>query len=108
MMNPCEGCKHLAIVNAASGAGICKHLIEHPAAGCPEYEPKEGEKMNDMQLQMILTPKQYRYFKAYNDENLTMVDIAERFGVNQPTVSRTLKKAKIRIMHYMKEGAADE
>lgn len=106
MLNPCEGCIHLVIANARTGEGFCKKLLDM-AAGCPEYRGKEGEIMNDMQLQLILTPKQYQYFKAYNVEKLTMTEIAEKYAVNQPTVSRTLKKAKIRIMNYMKEGAKE-
>lgn len=105
-MNPCEGCVHLVIANAGTGEGFCMKLLDQ-TAGCPNYRGKEGEIMNDMQLKLILTPKQYSYFKAYNEEKLTMTEIAERFSVNQPTVSRTLKKAKIRIMNYMEEGAEE-
>lgn len=49
-----------------------------------------------------LTPVQKQYFTAYYLEGLTMDEIAEMFGVNKSTVSRTISRAKNRLFRYLK------
>lgn len=49
-----------------------------------------------------MTPKQRKYFLAYYFEGLTMREIAEQAGCEKSTVSRTIKRAKQRILRVFK------
>ncbi len=51
-------------------------------------------------LQM-LTEKQRMYLLAYYSENLTMDQLADRFGVNKSTISRSVQRAKKNLRDYL-------
>ena len=46
---------------------------------------------------MYLTAKQLAIFARKHEDNMPQKDIAEEFGVSESSVSRTLKRAMIRI-----------
>lgn len=48
-----------------------------------------------------LTQTQKCYIMLYYKERLTMKEIAQRYGVTTPTVSRTIKRASARIYKVM-------
>ena len=48
-----------------------------------------------------LTETQKLYMQAYYEDHLTMAKIAERYGVDLTTVSRTLKRARNRLRHIL-------
>ena len=50
----------------------------------------------------VLTPTQRRYLEAYYQQRRTMRQIAESNGVNIATVSRTLKRARVRLRAVLK------
>lgn len=51
-------------------------------------------------LQM-LPEKQRMYLLAYYSENLTMDQLADRFGVNKSTISRSVQRAKKKLRDYL-------
>lgn len=51
-------------------------------------------------LQMLLE-KQRMYLLAYYSENLTMDQLADRFGVNKSTISRSVQRAKKKLRDYL-------
>ncbi len=48
-----------------------------------------------------LTPTQREYCLAYYEDRLTMKQIAERFDVDESTVSRTLRRARRRLYRLL-------
>ena len=48
-----------------------------------------------------LTPKQRLYMHCYYVRAMTMQQIAEEYGVNPGTVSRTLRRAKERLQRVL-------
>ena len=48
-----------------------------------------------------LTEKQRMYLLAYYSERLTMDQLAERFGVNKSTVSRSIQRGKKKLQDYL-------
>lgn len=48
-----------------------------------------------------LTPRQREMLHLYYYEQLNMVQIAARLGVNKSTVSRTLCRARLRLHHIL-------
>lgn len=48
-----------------------------------------------------LPEKQQMYLLAYYSERLTMEQLAERFGVNKSTVSRSINRAKKTLQDYL-------
>lgn len=53
-------------------------------------------------LEDILTEKQKRYMFLYYGQLYTMQQIADMEGVSKPTISRTLKRARIRAHKVLK------
>lgn len=53
-------------------------------------------------LQEEVTPTQLTYIIAYYVEKLSMPEIADRYGVNRSTVSRTINRGMIRIKKVMR------
>nr|DAI80037.1 MAG TPA: RNA polymerase sigma factor [Caudoviricetes sp.] len=49
----------------------------------------------------MLTEKQRMYLLAYYSENLTMDQLADRFGVNKSTISRSVQRAKKNLRDYL-------
>ena len=49
-----------------------------------------------------LTEQQRTYIMAYYYNRLTMEEIAEQFGVNKSTVSRTIKRAEQRLQRVLR------
>lgn len=48
-----------------------------------------------------LPEKQRMYLLAYYSERLTMEQLAERFGVNKSTISRSVQRAKKKLRDYL-------
>lgn len=48
-----------------------------------------------------LPEKQRMYLLAYYSERLTMEQLAERFGVNKSTVSRSIQRGKKKLQDYL-------
>lgn len=48
-----------------------------------------------------LPEKQRMYLLAYYSEHLTMEQLAERFGVNKSTVSRSIQRGKNKLRDYL-------
>lgn len=57
--------------------------------------------------QRELTPCQRQYFALYCFEGKTMKEIAEQYSVAESTVSRTLKRARIRLRRYLQYYLTD-
>lgn len=49
-----------------------------------------------------LPPKQKLYLTCYLVEDLTMEQVAQRYGVDRTTVSRTIKRARVRLWGYLR------
>lgn len=49
-----------------------------------------------------LTQKQKEYIRAYYIEGVDIPEIADRYGVNKSTVSRTIKRGRERIYSVLK------
>ena len=58
-------------------------------------------------LRQDITPLQREYMMLYYGENMTIPDIARRYGVNKSTVSRTLKRGRERLYRCLRYGAAN-
>ena len=48
-----------------------------------------------------LPKKQRMYLLAYYSDHLTMEQLAERFGVNKSTVSRSIQRGKKKLQDYL-------
>jgi RNA polymerase sigma factor, sigma-70 family len=51
-----------------------------------------------------LTPRQNEFLRLYFDEGKNMSEIAAETGVNRSTVSRTLRRARQRLYHFLRYG----
>ena len=51
-----------------------------------------------------LTPRQQQVLTMYFDEGMTMPQIAQALGVHTSTVSRTLKRAREKLLRYLRYG----
>lgn len=49
-----------------------------------------------------LPPKQKQYLTCYLVEDLTMIQIAKKYGVDKTTVSRTIKRARVNLWKYLR------
>ncbi len=58
-------------------------------------------------LRQDITQRQREYMLLYYGKNMTMEDIANQFGVNKSTVSRTLKRGRQRLYRCLRYGAAN-
>ena len=69
-------------------------------------ENKSTQKINNKILAQImldhLSPHQLKYVTKYYYDGLKITEIAEMYGVNKSTVSRTIKKAEERIAKVAK------
>ena len=57
-------------------------------------------------LQEEVTPLQRKYLLLYYSEGLNMREIADRFGVERSTVSRTIQRGEGRLKRCLRYGAA--
>lgn len=48
----------------------------------------------------LLTRRQQQAVRLYHDENLSLSEIAEEFGISRQAVHDTLKKAELALDHY--------
>jgi len=48
-----------------------------------------------------LTPRQQELLTLYYEEEMTVPEIAQHLGINRSTVSRTLRRARERLRHYL-------
>ncbi len=54
-------------------------------------------------VRCCLTPRQRQVVELYYYECLTMTEIARRLGLNPSTVSRHLKSARGRLLHFARQ-----
>jgi RNA polymerase sigma factor (sigma-70 family) len=54
-----------------------------------------------------LTPRQRQMLFLYFTENIKMADIAEALAVNVSTVSRTIRRGKLRLKKCLRYGAKE-
>lgn len=65
--------------------------------------PKEVQRKRVMEvIKKELTPLQRETLLAYYIEELNIIQIAQRRGVNKSTVCRTLKRAESRLRRYLR------
>lgn len=64
-------------------------------------------RFDNVPAEVILTPRQYKYYKAYFRDGLRMADISIKYDVDISTVCRVLKSARKRLIEYYKEGDHD-
>lgn len=58
-------------------------------------------------LRQDVTPRQREYMLLYYGQNMKMEDIAQQYGVNKSTVSRTLKRGRARLYRCLRYGASN-
>ena len=58
-------------------------------------------------LRQDVTERQREYMILYYGRNMSMEAIAQRFGVNKSTVSRTIKRGERRLQRCLRYGAAN-
>ncbi len=58
-------------------------------------------------LRQDITERQREYMILYYGRNMSMEAIAQQFGVNKSTVSRTLKRGRQRLYRCLRYGAAN-
>lgn len=60
--------------------------------------------IDNVRLQILLTPKQYLYYQEHIINHRTMVDIAAEYGVTRAAVSKCLTEARARVLRYLDTG----
>lgn len=60
--------------------------------------------VDNVRLQILLTPKQYLYYVGHVVEHKTMTDIAAQYGVTRAAVSKSLTDARKRVLRYLDTG----
>ena len=58
-------------------------------------------------LRQDITQRQREYMMLYYGQGMSMEAIAQQFGVNKSTVSRTLKRGRQRLYRCLRYGAAN-
>lgn len=58
-------------------------------------------------LRQDITQRQREYMMLYYGKGMSMEAIAQQFGVNKSTVSRTLKRGRQRLYRCLRYGAAN-
>lgn len=58
-------------------------------------------------LRQDITQRQREYVMLYYGKGMSMEAIAQQFGVNKSTVSRTLKRGRQRLYRCLRYGAAN-
>ena len=58
-------------------------------------------------LRQDVTQRQREYMVLYYGQGMSMEAIAQQFGVNKSTVSRTLKRGRQRLYRCLRYGAAN-
>lgn len=61
-------------------------------------------RFDNVPAEAILTPKQYKYYKAYFRDGKKLADISIMYDVDITTVSRVLKSARLRLITYYERG----
>lgn len=69
-------------------------LAEEPADAPEQRQLRRAARAA---LSRALTPVQQKYLRCYYQDGMTMREIAARYGVAIPTVSRTIKRARTRL-----------
>lgn len=64
-------------------------------------------RFDNVPAEMILTPKQYKYYRDYFREGMRLADISIKYDVDISTVCRVLKSARRRMLEYYNERGAD-
>lgn len=60
--------------------------------------------IDNVRLQILLTPKQYLYYVGHFQEHRTMSDVAAQYGVTRAAVSKSLTDARNRVLRYLDTG----
>ena len=60
--------------------------------------------IDNVRLQILLTPKQYLYYQEHIINHRKMVDIAAEYGVTRAAVSKCLTEARARVLRYLDTG----
>lgn len=60
--------------------------------------------IDNVRLQILLTPKQYLYYVGHFQEHRTMSDVATQYGVTRAAVSKSLTDARNRVLRYLDTG----
>lgn len=60
-------------------------------------------RFDNVPAEIILTPKQYKYYKAYFRDGKKLADISIMYDVDITTVCRVLKSARSRMIQYYEE-----
>lgn len=60
--------------------------------------------IDNVRLQILLTPKQFLYYVGHYQEHRTMTDIAAEHGVTRAAVSKSLTDARKRVLRYLDTG----
>lgn len=77
---------------------IIKPEVKHPAT----VDVISELRFDAVPYEAILTPTQYRYYRAYFHDGLKLADISIKYDVDITTVCRVLKNARARIIKYYK------
>lgn len=64
-------------------------------------------RFDNVPAEIILTPKQYKYYKAYFRDGKKLADISIMYDVDITTVCRVLKSARRRLINYYERGEHD-
>ena len=65
-------------------------------------------RFDNVPAEVILTPKQYKYYKAYFRDGKKLADISIMYDVDITTVCRVLKSARRRMIDYYERGADND
>lgn len=61
-------------------------------------------RFDNVPAEIILTSKQYKYYKAYFRDGKKLADISIMYDVDISTVCRVIKSARRRLLQYYKDG----
>lgn len=73
-----------------------------------EHAQDNGERLERLRRNLRrareqeLTPRQREMLDMYYDGGMTMLQIADRLGVNRSTVSRTIRRARERLYRFLR------
>ena len=79
----------------------------HAANDVPGRERSYALSLMGRALREELSEKQLTYITAYYVDGLTMFEIAEKYGVERSTVSRTRKRGRDRIAKVVRYASPD-
>lgn len=75
---------------------------ELTSSGTNEQELEHLKKVVILAIEELLTETQRAQFLAYYVDGMAMADIAGRYGIDKSSVSRTIKRARVRLQRVLK------